>query len=396
MIAYYSPVSFLGILAVFGTTKIYGQEKLSQHDEAIVRATLGQYIVHRQSFPYFKCRIVVKNGTCSTLDDALSGRFKRLPTMSERRLAQDGGKAACESHVDPAILEKAIEQANKTGANPVGVPESPRSELYNRGFKVNYLPDFKGMAGVFSPDFPHKPIGITPFSLEYMSQNDIDYIEKHLSAYDAGNSYCKLFPEAQWNQLNLRPIGFGAVGSPLAVKFFFDSAHGYLIRKLEIYNEMTGDPLTETYVTDLSECSRHRWFPTRWVKVISKQQMDTSPFVTREVTVTEFDVENRPTRDDLSIEVKAGTQISYQLDGTSFKTRQRERIHVDQIPTLIEMCHKKEQNPVMDTAINPPPVPKPPRWPWYLGGAVAVTALLALVWWRRKASHPPAPGSTPA
>jgi hypothetical protein len=90
----------------------------------------------------------------------------------------------------------------------------------------------------------------------------------------------------------------------------------------------------------------------------------------REVKVTELDVDRRPKREDLAIEVAAGTAVCNAADyKQAFATKQVEHIHVDDLPRLIKMLHRTTAagGLPMDTAIH---VKRSYGWLRWAGGGI--------------------------
>jgi hypothetical protein len=105
-----------------------------------------------------------------------------------------------------------------------------------------------------------------------------------------------------------------------------------------------------------------------------KQFPSQSPCHVKDFKVVELDVDNRPPRDALTIDLPAGTTIC-QFDDSrnSFKTRRPERVGPDDLARIEQLTEEVPNKPQTDTTIVQP---RRYAWVWYaiVGGIVLLGA----------------------
>ena len=163
------------------------------------------------------------------------------------------------------------------------------------------------------------------------------------------------------------------------VGFALDPAKGHMARCV-IWKDEKGSEYWRQEVTEIRECSNGRFFP---VRVVSYMTQNRGFWLASEYKVTKLDVDNRPSRESLMLDLPAGTAVS-DLDGEELGKvnptiflKQNERIHPDEIPKLRDLIARKQEQPLADTALHPPGTS---WWKWALGGVGIVLVLAAAVW----------------
>jgi hypothetical protein len=171
------------------------------------------------------------------------------------------------------------------------------------------------------------------------------------------------------------PDGFRTV-------FHLDLNRGCIPIRIQKFegNEKKGEELERTDVLDLRACSNGRWVPMKILSLRFPAAVGVFEPVVREVT--EFDVDRRPTKDELSVDMEAGTRITRQSKPEakySVTLRQGERIGPDDIARVIEISEGRQENPLTDTAIHSESRPLL----WYVLAVVTVIVVGAVVWYWR-------------
>jgi hypothetical protein len=162
-----------------------------------------------------------------------------------------------------------------------------------------------------------------------------------------------------------------------STKHTIDRARGFLISRIQRFDQKTGKQKAETLLLQTGDCGDGRLFPTRWVYV-DFNPTTKGTFFTREMKVQHFDATNRPKTSDFTFTAPAGTKIIFVDDPTYrsfFRFRQSETIAPDDLARLKEMCEKAKTNRQMDTAIKPEK--QSTVW-WWLVGVVGLLVVIVV------------------
>lgn len=190
---------------------------------------------------------------------------------------------------------------------------------------------------------------------------------------------------------NNRPIvhvGFDSPNSWGKIDFRLDPQQGYLpvqISQRLIAPDRKPYPEMQIYVLAAREFDGGRWFPTHIVGV-SFPEPGQSAFLVRDIRVTELEVDQKLTAEDLAIDIPAGTVIR-PADPKAhhkhyFRLRQNEQVSPDDIPGLANMLAEAKNNPLMDTAIVRP---DSAVGSWLMiGGGVLLACAACFVYYRRR------------
>jgi hypothetical protein len=132
-------------------------------------------------------------------------------------------------------------------------------------------------------------------------------------------------------------------------------------------------------VPQIIACSKGRWFPER-VVTFMKQSPTQSPCLIKDFRVVELDVDRRPPRDALTIDLPAGTSVC-QLDDSRkfFRTRRPERVGPEDLARIAHLTEEVPRNPQTDTTIV---LPRSYTWVWY-AVAAAIGLPIAAYYGRR-------------
>lgn len=187
---------------------------------------------------------------------------------------------------------------------------------------------------------------------------------------------------------------FDHTSQPYQITLWFDPAQGMTPVREDTTHK--GHASTRTVVTAIRALPDGRWFPERMVW-FNLDEANKAPGFVREYVLDTLDVTNRPTADDLTIRLPAGTRVGTEGLKTEFTLRQDEKVSPSDLPELFEKAAQataaKKAGEPMDTALEHKGR-GPSVWFWVLGGV----GLLLVVyggyrWLRYRRATRPAPPS---
>jgi hypothetical protein len=267
------------------------------------------------------------------------------------------------------------------GKKGVRVPSPGHSDKYLADGKreMNYLPPLQSI-NLFSVEKKSHGIDVTPLGMNFVghrSRNGPDAKLRDPDHYE--------FSVDDLQEIDGRPlvtvrfkskVSFKP-GTPEEIKFSyiysFDSSKGYLpIRMTALWNDK---PKTQVFVTHIRECSNQRWFPERTVAVVTPDKAG-ALYDVSEGKLLELDADHHPDKNKFFFTIPAGTTVLDFGDPNGrnfFKLKQDERISVEDLSKLFEMCEKSAHNPLMDTAIPHSSISSWIRWTVGLAGLILVS-----------------------
>jgi len=174
-----------------------------------------------------------------------------------------------------------------------------------------------------------------------------------------------------------------------SAEYFFDIERGYMPIWIESVQHFEKErKVFRMVIPTARELSGGRWFPERTIMYDAGKP---ESFV-QEFVVTSVEADRRPTRDELSITLPAGTHVFESAENRGFHLRQDEKLSGHDIPELFQ---KAALNPAktkkpMDTAIEHRPAGKS-LWFWLLGvGGMLFILFGGYRWYRTRPSAAPA------
>lgn len=361
---------------------------------AEANAAVAKFQDHLDQFSFMTCEYDYTKAKASSIADAVAGKWMprqsgdtMFPNTARVRLVKDGKNIRYEMIPDEDTLKIRRDGSKSATPDPKnhGLLFGPvmafdiSTELYNGADSLRFVPGFG--SGMNSVNLHGK--GVSVWS-EEMQQGGL-----FLNVIHEGGKFslAKLASTTQ-KPIEVRRSSHSgidcvwlAIHQPNGHKreFALDPARGHLPRCI-IWSDEKGTELSRCEVTDIKECSNGRFFPMRIITYSTKNR---GFWLASEYKVTILDVDSRPSRESLMLDLPAGTAVSDldreevgKVNPTIF-LKQNERIHPDEIPKLRDLIARKQEQPLADTALHPPGTS---WWKWALGGVGVALVLVAAVW----------------
>jgi hypothetical protein len=327
------------------------------------------YRANLEAFEYVTCRYTVTWGFARSLDDAIAGKLEPGSRTATAVFYKDG-----------RTLRFRIEEDAATKAT-LDKPPRPENTPEIPGLKGGPLVPFmttdyllNGTQGLlFNPrgrtanvyDQGARKYVDAYFLLAMLQVNTED--DFGLRADQAARGEVRFSTEPAPEEGRIRTT-FHLPKDPTVV-YTIDLTRGSLPTRIEMLYEK-GTSGSYLVVPQIRACSKGRWFPERIVTFM-KQSPTQSPCLIKDFRVVELDVDRRPPRDALTIDLPAGTSVN-QLDEPRkyFRTRRAERIGPEDLARIAQLTEEVPRNPQTDTTIV---LPRSYTWVWY-----AVAAAIGL------------------
>lgn len=342
--------------------------------DQILAVAANGYRANLESFEIVTCRYTVTWGFAKSLDDALAGRLEPGARTATAVFYRDGQSlrfrieedAATKAALDkPHNPEKMSEIPGLRGG-PL-VPFMTADYLLNESHGFHFNP--RHHAGTMYDQGTEKGKQVDPYFLMANLQVNSKY-DFGLLADQAARGEIRYTPVATSSEGHFRAT-FHFATDP-TVSFTIDLTRGSLPTRIEKLYANGADGASYVVVPQIRACSKGRWFPERIV-TFAKQTPTQSPCLVKDFKVIELDVDNRPPKDALTIDLPAGTVINQFADSRKyFKTRQPEKIGPDDLARIQHLTETVPQEPLTDTTIV---LPRSYRWLWYVVGGIALLVL---------------------
>ena len=354
-----------------------GQVEIDYKQDPSARiATLG-FAANIGSFPFYSCTFTVTKAEASSVSSALAGERKSAVT-AEHRLAVLGDTEVCECKFAPPPPIKREKSAvlPKETLRHKSTPFVGNAILKNRKQGLIYSPVLT-TANLHADRKPPPEFSITPWNLGMLGH---------------GTNWCgpEVLIERDTHQLvefatdsNVGKLSFRfKFKEPIVheTRFFrLDPERGYLPTMSGVQNDRikseNGEYMCTGHLLEARECSNGRWFPIHWIRTINFG--NNTPIDVLELKVLILQSESKPTQEQMSITMPAGTSVNsalYTDPVLVYRLKQQEVVGIDDINTMFEMLKKSATKPRMDTAIVPQS-----RWPAWLI-ALCVLGGAAFLW----------------
>lgn len=323
-----------------------------------------------RSFERYRCRFAICHGTAATLDDLKAGRYG-LTAMGAHLTVADGPRL----------------KYHRYGKNERGGTKFPDEVLTEQ---ETWLTDGTwdlwynrvGTVNVYPPDRAMFPGEATPLTMGLFDLRRRRAPEAML-ADPAG---FQLVPDDLAATDGRPTVGVRFTGKPgraaATWRYAFDPARGHLPARAIMSDD--GDaPYHEVWLLEAADCGNGRYFPTKFIS-FNYPRGEEKMFTVRLYAVTELDPDHTPTRDDLSVNLPAGTAVGMSRDqhiGWIFLQRNT-TVHVDGLPAVAadldsRLPRKLDRTRLRELAGR--------FWPWaaaLVGGLGAI--FLAQLWLIRR------------
>jgi hypothetical protein len=241
---------------------------------------------------------------------------------------------------DPGVLKEAEEKARKSapkeGTFPVKVSMATHANLTDGSWKLKYIQGMEA-ANIFDPNHSAPGVTTTPFSGNMMGQNEVRSPGNLLKDCASGKQVCHTITTENLDGRQLILVALGESREAVTCRFWLDPDRGFVPIRGSVFAS-TGEELHRTYWSDIRKCSGDRWFPCHWLAISIPRRADAG-FSVRELTVTSFEADKRPTPDAFRLTIPGGTQIidphtKYAL----FHLKTDESVRPDEIKKLHDRC----------------------------------------------------------
>jgi hypothetical protein len=316
-------------------------------DVAAVGAISDGYARNRDSFPVINCRFIWRTGLrAENVADALAGELDAHSSLSRHGhwLVHDDKvryELLCEPHITASEEKKLTEfvrrdtkrEAGESRPGEFSIDCANRLFLRGRGFSLRYGPLFR-VANIFTPtDVDQEGIRLTPFNIDVHGADEYASPGTNLRDCVNGRLSFKFLGLKSLNGVQGLAIELG--NESILKTIFFDSARGFLPVYYSQSNRGAPSSSFEYYITDASECSEGRWFPTRIVKF---ESLNSPHLQCEEVVVTSLDVDRPPDVSLFRLDIAGGTQVNVigRHEWVTFKNS--ETVYSDELSDLYERC----------------------------------------------------------
>ncbi|HZV05621.1 MAG TPA: hypothetical protein VE999_11110 [Gemmataceae bacterium] len=324
--------------------------------EALGKAALAAYAANVESFTFYKCRYRHTRAQARSIEDAIRGDYINA-RFYDNRLIVDDSRDLYEGFAPPPDPKQARPARGKKGSFVVPSPGFSDRYLADGKREMSYSPVLGGI-NLYSVESNAHGIELTPLGVNFLGHRNIHGPNVRLNQPEKFEFSVDGFQEIDGRPVitvRLKDKEIFRPGSAPAIEFCytysFDPARGHFpIRIQMLWN---GKPKTQVFVTRMRECSNQRWFPERSVE-INTPDKEGALYDVLEIKLLELDADHRPDKSEFYFNIPAGTQVLEfaKLDGRHFFTlKQEEKITIDDIPKLFELCEKAADTPLMDTAI---------------------------------------------
>ena len=336
----------------------------------------------------YKCRYTYTKANAANPEKALLGEYTNV-RRCEFLLVVDGEQRKYQSTTPLNMLPPRNVKGERAGGGGIKTTASsyhdfiPIAELSLGAEGLNYTADWK-TAKLNSKDEPHPQGGLeTPLSI---IRWDVPLgLPRLLSLKDQGRVTLR---SRGLVQIDRRPTIHAdfelTAGDKTRFEFFFDAEKGYLPCRLNLHY-IAQEPKVEiqTCLLEAKDVGKKRWFPMHIVK-LDRPEITSNSVNVVDIRVTEL-VVDKVTDDDLSLDIPAGTVITWQDPAKHnleyFRLRQNEKISPIDIPRLQAMLGRSKSEPLMDTAVKT--YPEGSSTKWYLIGSGVVLLGASVIAYRR-------------
>ncbi len=345
--------------------------------EALGKAAIAACVANIESFTFYECRYRNTKAQARSVEAAIRGDYLNAG-FSDNRLVVDGDRDLYEDLASPPDPKQAKPMPGKKGVFMVATPGPSNRYLSDGKKEMSYSPGLRSI-NLFSIESNKRSIDITPLGMLFGGHRITQGPKIWLNQPEQFAFSVDGFQEVDGRPVitvRFKDKEIFRPGSEPAIEFTytysFDPARGHLPIRLQFL--WNGKPKSQTFVTHIRECSKQRWFPERYV-IVDTPDKEGALYDVREIKLLELDADHRPDKSEFSVNVPAGTQVLEfdKRDGRHFfNLKQDEKITIDDIPKLFDMCEQVASTPLMDTAVPPSSTASWIRWAAGIAGMILV------------------------
>lgn len=374
----------------FASSAVPGQTPTQKETQG--KAAIAACVANIESFPFYSCRYRNTKAQAHSIEAAIRGNYLNA-SYSDNRLVVDGSQDLYEGFAPPPDPTQRKPIPGKKGAFMAPSPGVSDRYLSDGKKEMNYSPALRSI-NLFSIESNRRGIDITPWGMIFGGHRLRNGPKVWLNQPERFTFSVDGFQEVDGRPVLtvrfkdkeiFRPKSGPAIED--SYTYSFDPARGHLPIRLQLL--WNGRPKSQTFVTHLRECSKQRWFPERYV-IVDTPDKEGALYEVREIKLLELDADHRPDKSEFVVSIPAGTQVLdvAKRDGRHFFTlKQDEKISIDDIPKMFEMCEQVPNTPLMDTAIPQSSTAAWIRWAVGLAGLILVSGgvffLVRRFWLRR-------------
>lgn len=345
--------------------------RLDQAAVVTLKEIAQGYLQNRESFKFFTCRFVIRDGKAPTLKEALERGPREVEEEVIGEWVVDGPRERYERRRSKTFKL----QGAPGGGLFVGLP--PVFHLRDASYVLDLDTTLGGGA--------LRPVSEGRGEIDMTCWNMVGFI----SAGEPGRRIADLLRIAPHalvlrgrTQLDgVEVIRFDEVNKDGSRhEFYVDPKRGYLPLQVRLCSPQ-GAP-TNGYITEIRQCSGNRWFPTRCVVVwLDRKEV---PYLVREFRVVELDTERRPSAEAFATTLPGAMQLHDGIHPASAMMLEG-KVHVDDLGKLAAALERKARGAAPEAAES-----GPRRWPLAVvasaSGATMVVVVLLIWRVRRKRS----------
>lgn len=365
-------------MAVFGASPpLSGQDRAAE-----ARAAVIGYGANIRSFTNYKCELTWKIGLADSTESAKAGKYT-VTRSCDSILTVDGPRFRVESlglTLEDGLKERKATKMGNSGLSRVEVDFCQKETFLSNGTEdLAYAAGARLSVNVYEPDLPGSPGLFHPLATSFSGprlHNTPDRLLAQTDQYD--------FIGEGIHAVDGRPVvrvRFIRKADRATSTLDLDPARGYQpLRDISRWTQ-PDDPskrqyVNEVWVTEIKDCGKGRFFPTRVVLVMPPAEAG-GKFNVSEIVVRSVEPDYQATEADFTFTLRAGTPVVFFRGDRApfFVPRRDEAITPEDIPKLIEMVKLKQKNPLADTALPRDQT----RWWLWVGLSLAGLGIALLV-----------------
>lgn len=371
-----------------------------------LRVIAENSLANRKAFPFIDCRFLVVYGKCDNDKDPLASGDLRDRQEGNGVWIVRKDQVRHEINLDPTIEREYLADAYARAAAKADTSDGTihvsvgrrlvsRKILWDGARGMSYSAAING-GGLFPPDTAGPGIGMTPFDLGGTMGPDERIHPGYLieKSQESSEITCRFVGRERVRGRDLLVVSYDDTSrtDKEHSKYWFDAERGFLPVQR---TKQCDDPKhirTKVVVTDVRECSGGRWFPMRWVKILSPgpAQSDRELEVF-DLTVKELDVDTPPSDEMLALDIPKGVRLHNSVSPQSQSTlEQQQRISVADLGGVKEemstrakerrIQHEQETRPLVESESGGN------RLVMVVCGLLLLIAVVAAVFWNRRRS----------